>query len=173
MKETELKIQLYGSPVLARKCKRVEKIDGSIIRDLDDMLELMRRENGIGLAANQAGLDHALVVIELPDAIYRMINPRIIKRHGRTSIEEGCLSFPGLILEVPRAEYVEVEYLDESGNQQKIKADELLAIVLQHEIDHINGITFNRRVPFPRQLEIRSQLDQIKKQYNKTGNNRG
>ena len=167
MSKTKLQIQLYGSQILAKKCTKVIEINQDITDAFDGMLELMREENGIGLAANQAGLTQRLVVIELPDAIFRMINPEIVEKKGRASIEEGCLSFPGVILNVPRAEHVAVKYTEENGDEMLLEADGLLGIALQHEIDHINGITFNKRVSFKEQFKIRKKLTDIKNKWQK------
>lgn len=162
MNKTKLQIQLYGSRILNKKCRVVKSNDNAVSDLFDAMLELMRSLNGIGLAANQAGLDMRLVVIELPDLLLRMINPKIISKSGQTAIDEGCLSFPDLILKVLRAKNVVVRYTDEKGAVNEIEADGLLSIALQHEIDHINGITFNKRVSLKQQFKIRKKLKEIK-----------
>jgi len=133
------------------------------------MIKLMRETNGIGLAANQAGIDAALIVIELDKKVYKMVNPRIVTSRGKVIFEEGCLSFPGLELEISRAENVTVRYNDETGGECELQAEELLAIALQHEVDHINGKTFVDRISISRRAKIAKQLDAIKKQAKELG----
>lgn len=162
MEKIELKLQIYGSPVLWKKCRPVKNIDFRIRQILDDMAEMMKKNKGIGLAATQAGLDLSLVVIELPEKSYRMINPKIVKRKGKIKFDEGCLSFPGLMLTVPRSEEVWVNFYDEQGKEQNIKAEGVLAVVFQHEIDHINGVLFIDRIPWWQRLSKLSKLKKIK-----------
>jgi len=163
-----LKIQVYGSPLLKNKCKEVEEVSPQIKQLLDQMLKLMRKENGLGLAGNQAGLNLALVVIETPEKVYKLINPKIKKRKGSIAFDEGCLSFPDIGLSIKRAKEVWVEFLDEQGKAQTLKADDLLAVILQHEIDHINGVVFIDRISFLRRFGIRGKLAKIKKAYKKS-----
>ncbi|MBN2120000.1 MAG: peptide deformylase [Candidatus Omnitrophica bacterium] len=163
--KNSLQIQLYGSPLLQKKCKKVEKADSRINELLDEMLFLMRMSKGVGLAANQAGLDLSLVVIENEDKVYKLINPKITKRKGKIIFTEGCLSFPGLEISVPRSEQVWVSFLDEQSRPVDIKAGGLLAVILQHEIDHINGVVFTERIAFWRRFAIRKKLKRIKQLY--------
>lgn len=162
MKKTELRLQLYGSPLLRKRCLEVEKIDFRIRELLSSMVTLMRMKKGVGLAANQAGLELRLVVIETPERLYRMINPRITAQKGRIFFDEGCLSFPGINLRIKRAREVWVNYLNEEGFAIDLKAEGSLAVILQHEIDHINGILFIDRVPVWQRLKLIPQLKKIK-----------
>jgi peptide deformylase len=125
------------------------------------MIALMRISGGVGLAANQAGLDLSLIVIEYQDQIFRLVNPRIIRKEGWISFIEGCLSFPGLEVEVRRSEKVWVRALDEKGVSVVLEADGFLAVVFQHEIDHINGIPFIDRISFWQKLKIAPKLKLI------------
>ena len=163
MRKTKLQIQLYGSSILARKCRKVAAVNDEIRDLLDEMIALMRESEGIGLAANQAGLDLCLAVIELSGKVYKMINPRIVSSSGKVVFEEGCLSFPGLELDIRRAAKVTVRYTDETGGECELQAQDLLAIALQHEIDHLNGKTFVDRISIARRAKIRKQLEEIKK----------
>ena len=162
MKKTELKLQIYGSPILKKRCRRVSRISPEILQVLDKMVYLMRRYKGVGLSANQAGLDLALVVIETPEKLYKMINPRIIQKKGSLIFEEGCLSFPGLTLSVKRAREVWVNFTDEQGRNLDLKAEDTLAVILQHEIDHIQGVLFIDRLPFWERFKIKPVLKEIK-----------
>jgi len=165
MKEDKLSLQLYGSPLLRKKCREVKEIDFHIRQYFDKMVYMMRKKDGVGLAANQAGLDISLVVIETKEKLYKLVNPKILKSKGKILFDEGCLSFPGLGLTVKRSRQVWVNYLDDSGRSIDLQAEGVLAVILQHEIDHINGVVFIDRVPFFTRLKIRPQLLKIKKMY--------
>ncbi len=99
----------------------------------------MYESKGIGLAAPQVGLNQRMIVVDVGTGLYKLVNPRIIKKAGRQSMEEGCLSVPGIYVKISRAKSVFVEALDENGFPQKIQAQDLLACVFQHEIDHLEG----------------------------------
>lgn len=146
-----LKILKVPDPFLKKKVKEVEKITEDVLKILDDMAETMYYSNGIGLAASQVGLDMRLVTIDISteerkSELIKMINPEIIAQEGEFVMEEGCLSVPEIRDEVKRAKYVKFRYLDEKG-KEVIKEDEgLLARVVQHEIDHLDGIVFLDRL---------------------------
>ena len=132
-------------PVLRRKTQRVQRIDASIQRLIDDMTETMYAENGVGLAANQVGVSLRICVIGVPEEeeVRVLINPEMVVRRGEVELEEGCLSIPGYRGRVHRALHVRVRAQDRHGNPIRIKAeDNLLAQALQHEIDHLNGILY-------------------------------
>ncbi|MFP4456184.1 MAG: peptide deformylase [Clostridia bacterium] len=131
-----------GDEVLRKKAIKVNKFGKWLTRLLDDMDETMDLANGIGLAAPQIGVSKRIVVIKFDDRTYKLINPEIIKKEGQTTEIEGCLSVPGMLGTVKRSKSVVVEALDESNNKIEIKADGMLAVVLQHEIDHLDGILY-------------------------------
>lgn len=137
-----LDIRLTGDPVLRQKAKPVKKINQSLRKLLDDMAETMRAAPGIGLAAPQVGISKRVVVIDVGDGLYELINPEITRRSGQTRTWEGCLSIPGYLGLVERSEEVTVKATDRTGKQYWIEADGLLAICLQHEIDHLDGILY-------------------------------
>ncbi len=163
MKEIKLRIHFWGEDILRKKCREVKEVNDNIRKILNEMHSLMILSEGIGLAANQAGVDLRLVVIQIQKDIFKLVNPRIIKKEGRVQFEEGCLSFPGIILRIRRAEKVWVSALDERGNPFDIEAEGILSVALQHEIDHINGIVFIERIPFLERLKLRGKLREIKK----------
>jgi len=146
-------------PVLRQKAKKVRTFGPPLQRLVDDMLETMRAAPGIGLAANQIGVLQRVIVVELPreegedsrsDKVYAVINPKIVKAsREQAEMEEGCLSVPGLVGDVWRAVEITVKGQDVKGKPIRIKARDLLARVLQHEIDHLNGILFIDRVESP------------------------
>jgi len=163
MKKMKLRIHFWGEKILRRKCRRVKDVDDDIRMILGEMYSLMRVSDGIGLAANQAGVDLRLIVIQIKSNIFKLVNPKIIKREGSIKIEEGCLSFPGITLGIKRAGKVWVSSLDENGSPIDIEADGILAVALQHEIDHINGVVFIDRVSFLERLKLKNKLKEIRK----------
>ncbi len=152
LSQPPLGLHFLGDRVLRQNAKRIAKVDQNT-RDLaKEMLQTMYSENGIGLAAPQVGINKQMIVIDCePDnpvnSPFVLINP-VIKKHGKDLCigEEGCLSIPKVFLEVVRPRTIEVVFKDESGRQQKLKASGLLSRVIQHEIDHLNGVLFVDRV---------------------------
>lgn len=139
-----LPLTMMDSPVLHQKAKRVRKIDDSIQKLIDDMIETMYQLGGAaGLAAPQVGIPLQVVVIDLPESgLITLINPQVVKSSGEHEVMEGCLSLPGYRGSIKRAESVTVKGRDRYGKEVRIKAEELLAQVLQHEVDHINGVVY-------------------------------
>ena len=137
-------IRVLPDPVLRQKAKRVRSIDGSIQRLISDMIETMHAVPGrIGLAAPQVGVSLRVIVISMPEEKdIVLINPEIVRRTGERLVEEGCLSLPGYVGEIKRAESVRVKGRDQNGKEIRIKADDLLAQALEHEIDHLNGVLY-------------------------------
>lgn len=163
MKETELRIRTWPDPLLKKKCKKINQVNSQVRRLLDRMYDLMKKNGGVGLAASQVGLDSALIVIETADKLFKLISPRILKKEGSIVFEEGCLSFPGLMLRIKRANKVWVSALDEGGNPLDIEVEGLLAVIFQHEIDHINGVVFIDRIPLWRKILIQFRLRRMEK----------
>ncbi len=145
----KLDILKYTNPILRKKAKAVKRVDHKILKLLDDMVETMDAAPGIGLAANQVGEGVRVIVAKVEDNLIELINPKIIKKSGEQGILEGCLSLPGIQGPVKRAQKVTVEGLNRSNKKVKIEAGGLLATVLQHEIDHIDGKLFIDRVADP------------------------
>jgi len=138
-----LPIRAVPDPVLRQKSKRVRVIDGSIQRLIGDMIETMHAASGVGLAAPQVGVPLRVIVIGIPEGEgITLINPEIVRRAGERLVTEGCLSIPGYFGEVKRAQSVRVKGHNLSGKEIRIKAEELLAQALEHEIDHINGVLY-------------------------------
>lgn len=145
-------IHFLGDRVLRQPAKRVAKVDDSIRKLAKEMLQTMYSSQGIGLAAPQVGIHKQLIVIDCePDNPTNppliLINPKIIGASQQLCVvEEGCLSIPGVYLDVTRPKTIEVSFKDEQGKPRKIKASDLLARVIQHEMDHLNGVMFVDRV---------------------------
>jgi len=133
-------------PILRKKCRKVEKIDEKIKVLLDDMLETMYKEDGVGLAGPQVGILKQVIVIDIGDGPIKLINPEIIEEEGEVIDFEGCLSIPGENGKVKRPQRVKVEYADIEGKKQIIEGTDLLARALCHEIDHLSGILYIDRV---------------------------
>lgn len=130
-------------PRLRRKAKKVQTIDTSIQRLIDDMVDTMHDANGVGLAATQVGVSLRVCVIEPPDGdLLVLINPQVIERQGERKIPEGCLSLPGYQGNVKRAEVVKAKGLDRHGKEMRVKADGLVAQALEHEVDHLDGVVY-------------------------------
>ena len=132
-----------NDPVLRQKAKRVPRIDKSIQRLIDDLVETMQQANGVGLAAPQVGVSLRVVVFQMPgEEPMAIINPEIVKRAGEQVVTEGCLSIPGYLGELKRSASVTVKGRDRQGKAIRIKATGLMAETLEHEIDHLNGILY-------------------------------
>ena len=136
------RILTADEPILHEKTKKVTDFDASLHRLLDDLLETMRDAPGIGLAANQVGVPLQVAVIEIEGKITELVNPKVVRRSGKTVDWEGCLSIPGFVAEVERSTKVTVQARDRNGREFRVKGDELFARALQHEIDHLNGILY-------------------------------
>ena len=146
------KIVKYGDPILRQKLKPTdfETLRPILPQLLADMEETCLSVRGVGLSANQIGLDYRMAVILIPESDKKnaplkrivIINPEIVEKHGDIVEEEGCLSLPGLWVEIPRASDVTVRFIDENGQEKKVRARGLLAKAFQHEIDHLDGKLF-------------------------------
>ena len=138
-----VQIRQYGDPVLRMRAKEVDEFDEDIVRLVVRMQRLMADANGVGLAANQVGvLRRVLVLVPAPDEEpIALVNPRIVERAGETELDdEGCLSLQGVSVPVERAVTVTVEGQDPQGNDVRVELTELGARVVQHEIDHLDGV---------------------------------
>jgi peptide deformylase len=141
-----LPILTQEAPVLRQKAKRVTRVDDSIRKLIDDMVETMVAAPGVGLAANQVGVALRVIVVKTDANLYSLVNPEMVKATGEQVGLEGCLSIPGYVGEVKRAQRVVVRGLNRHGKTVRIKGDDLLARAFQHEIDHINGVLFIDRL---------------------------
>ncbi|MCF7886995.1 MAG: peptide deformylase [Candidatus Omnitrophica bacterium] len=160
--KTKLKVHKWPDKILKKKTKSIKNPDEVVEDILNQMYVLMKASDGIGLAANQVGLTMPLIVVEAEGNIYKLINPKITKKEGSMTFKEGCLSFPGIELEIKRSRKICIEALDSRGRPVSFNPQGVLAVVFQHEIDHINGITFIDRVSFWKRLMITPLLNKIK-----------
>lgn len=147
MKNRNLKIILFGDPVLREEAKPVTVYHSKLHALIDSMtVALDKRDDGAALAANQVGVLKRISVIDYEDEYIEMINPEIIESSGEITEREGCLSYPGYFGMVPRAETVKVKYCDREGKEITIERSGKMARCIQHEIDHLNGILFIDRM---------------------------
>jgi peptide deformylase len=162
---------MCGDKILRKKAAKVNEIDDKIVGTIADMFETMRNANGIGLAANQIGLNKQIFVVDIsPVEDYEkykpivMINPKIISRSDETnSIEEGCLSIPELRETVIRPKSIFVSFFDVNMKEHTMEADELFARVIQHEYDHLHGILFIDYFDDVMKKRYKKHLEKIKK----------
>ncbi|MCF8033962.1 MAG: peptide deformylase [Desulfarculaceae bacterium] len=164
-----LPIKTYPDPCLSQACRQVEVVDDDLRRLASDMLETMYAAPGVGLAAPQVGSDLRLVVIDCANrdddpAPMVLVNPRIVEAEGSLVFDEGCLSVPDLTCDVTRHERVVVEALDAQGRPLRLEGVGLLAVCLQHELDHLDGRLFIDRIsPLKRALYKKRRVKQLKR----------
>ncbi len=152
---------------MRRKAKPVDKIDADLQRTVQLMFQTMYAEPGIGLAGPQVGISQKIIVMDVPEKGRRqplvLINPKMEEKRGRIKSEEGCLSFPGISVTIPRAEWVRFTALNEKGMPIQVAADGLLSRCLQHEFDHLNGALMIDHLPVHVRLKVLWDIRKRKK----------
>ena len=157
----KLTILEFPDPRLRTKARPVESVDDALRTLIDDMFETMYDAPGIGLAATQVDVHQRLLVADVSSdrsEPHTLINPVIVEKDGVTATEEGCLSVPGYFEEVKRAEHIRVRFLDRNGDEQEMEAEGLLAVCIQHEMDHLEGKLFVDYLSEAKRLRIRKKL---------------
>ena len=157
-------IRTYGNEILTKRAKEVEEIDERTKELIEDMIETLHKNNGVGLAAPQVGVLKRIIVIDIYGEgtdVFVLINPEIIKTKGEQTVEEGCLSFPNQFAKIVRPAEVTVKALDKDGKKVKLVGKDLLAQALSHEIDHLNGELFIDKI-IPGTLETVKPEDEKK-----------
>jgi peptide deformylase len=165
----KLEILHFPDPRLRKRAEPVAKVDDDIRRLVDDMLETMYEAPGIGLAANQVNVQRQVIVIDISenrDAPLVLINPEILSREGEEEMEEGCLSVPGYYETVRRADRVRVRALSRDGESYEMDADGLLAVCIQHEMDHLDGKLFVDYLSPLKRSRIQKKLEKLARQGN-------
>lgn len=164
-----LPIYLDGTEPLRKKAKPVKELDMNTIALIKDMFDTMHAADGIGLAANQVGVLKRIIVVDISSLEdtkdikpFALINPEVISKAGKCTMEEGCLSIPSVRAEVVRPDKITVNYKDSNFNEQQIVADGILARVILHEIDHLDGVLFTDYVPKSKLKEYKELLEKIK-----------
>ena len=157
-------IRTYGDEILTKRAKEVEEIDERTKELIEDMIETLHKNNGVGLAAPQVGVLKRIIVIDIYEEgtdVFVLINPEIVKTKGQQTVEEGCLSFPNQFAKIVRPAEVTVKALDKDGKKVKLVGKDLLAQALSHEIDHLNGELFIAKI-IPGTLETVKPEDEKK-----------
>lgn len=157
-------IKILGEPILRKKAKPVKKITEEECKIFEEMSRIMYSAGGIGLAANQIGIDKQMFVIDIGEGAMMLANPRILKKEGVCVVEEGCLSLPEIILKIKRPKKIWVECLDKDNCLIRFEADEILSRALQHEIDHLRGKLIIDYASWRQRFLIRNKLRRFKKQ---------
>lgn len=159
---TKHNIVKYGDPILKKVVEPVGTITPELVQLTDVMLDIMHEAHGVGLAANQIGLDTSIAVIGYKETVLRMFNPRIVERSGETQVYgEGCLSVPGVDGDVKRSLEVRATWTDERGQAQDRKFSGHLARIVQHEVDHLNGIIIVNHFSMAARTLHRKQLEAL------------
>ncbi len=163
---SSMELKIYGDRILREKSGKVDLFDDWLVSFFDDMVETMAAESGVGLAATQVGvLKRIAVVNPVPDdsgKLLKLVNPKIVSVSEETgSFEEGCLSVPGIRGNVIRPVAITLEYQDEKGEKHVLEGDGLVARIVQHEIDHLDGVLFVDRLSFAKKAMIRGKLREL------------
>ena len=164
----KLRILEFPDPRLRKKAAPIEVVDDPLRQLIDDMFETMYEAPGIGLAATQVDVHRLLLVADVSqekDEPHVLINAEILEKDGSEVTEEGCLSVPGYYEEVERAEHVKVRYLDRDGNEQESEFEGLLAVCVQHEMDHLEGKLFVDYLSEAKRQRIRKRLEKDRRQH--------
>ena len=162
----KLEILRFPDERLRKIAQPVEQVDDGIRQLIDDMFETMYEAPGIGLAATQVNVHQRVVVIDISvekDQPLALVNPEIIAKDGVEQREEGCLSVPGIYETVERADHIRLKALDRDGNEFEMEADDLLAVCIQHELDHLNGKLFVDYLSALKRNRIKKKLEKQKK----------
>ena len=162
-----LPISVLGAPILRQATMPVAEVTEALRGLARDMFDTMRAASGVGLAAPQVGRSERLCVVEVGDVSVALLNPEIIAREGKIKWEEGCLSIPEVFGWVERSAYVKVQAMGLDGQTCEIEGTELLAVCLQHEIDHLDGKLFPDHLSFLNRRRAMSSWDEEKGKYPK------
>ncbi len=159
-------VRIYGDPALRQRAREIADFDDTLRRLVEDMRDTMRAYHGVGLAANQVGVLQRVLVIDVPVDEERrvelaLVNPVLNGRAGTVSDEEGCLSIPGICEEVRRVERLRVQAQDAAGQPLDFAAEGYLARVLQHEVDHLDGVLFVDRLSLLKRQFLRHSLEAL------------
>ncbi|WP_083986070.1 peptide deformylase [Helicobacter enhydrae] len=170
-----LPILHYPDPMLKTISQEVDVFDSSLHQLLDDMYETMITNNGVGLAGIQVGVSKRILLVNIPredqkqykEDLFEIINPRIVEKSGEIYFTEGCLSVPDFYEDVLRFEHIKIVYQDRYGKQQTLEAKGYLAVAIQHEMDHLEGILFVDRLSILKRKKFEKELRRIQKERQK------
>jgi len=162
-KTDNLPIKIYGEPILREKASKVDKIEKADLLLIEKMIDTMFANEGIGLAAPQIGIGKQIIVARNDKDIIKLINPVILRKEGKEEAKEGCLSLPDIYVDVKRPAYISVEGKNEKLETVIIEAEGLTARVLQHEIDHLNGILIIDYASPVSEVLVKKQLKKLRR----------
>ena len=157
-----LKVRIYGDPCLRKKSKPVKEVGPSERMLIKALLETMYESKGVGLAAPQVGINEQIFVADTGDGPMAIVNPRISKKRGSEVMEEGCLSIPGVVVNIRRPKKIFVTYLDEDNQKVERECDGLLARVIQHETDHLHGKLIVDYAGLRQKIKLRKPLKELR-----------
>jgi len=157
----DLKLRKYGDPILRKKAKRVEKISYEERDLLSYMVRIMSENEGVGLAAPQIGMDKRIIIADMGKELLKIINPQILEGEGKNSLSEGCLSLPEIFIPVNRANKIKIEGLNEDKKLLRLTIEGFLARIIQHEIDHLNGVLIIDYATLVKKEKIKNNLEKI------------
>jgi peptide deformylase len=161
-----LSIRKYPDPILEKKAEKVENLNGEVKELIRQMKEVMMAADGAGLAAPQIGVSKRIIIVNTKKGPKAFINPEVISfGKRRKENQEGCLSFPGLWLKITRPQEAIISATNEEGKEVVIEVRDMLALIFQHEIDHINGIEFIRRAPIVERIKAYKVLSKLRREY--------
>lgn len=158
---SDLKLRKYGDPILRKKAKRVEKISYEERDLLSYMVRIMSENEGVGLAAPQIGMDKRIIIADIGKELLKIINPQILEGEGENSLSEGCLSLPEIFIPVNRANKIKIEGLSEDKKLLRLTIEGFLARIIQHEIDHLNGVLIIDYATLVKKEKIKNNLEKI------------
>lgn len=169
-----MKVVTYPDSTLRQVSKKVTNFDENLYNFLDSMYETMIDKNGVGLAAIQVGRAERILIINIPrddkvqykEDLLEIINPKILESSGEILFQEGCLSVPNFYEFVPRFDFVKIEYCDRFGKKQILEAQDYLAVAIQHEIDHLNGVLFIDKLSILKRKKFEKEYQRLQKEQN-------
>jgi len=164
-KKSAFKLRFYPDAVLRRKALPVNDVDGSVRDLMDGMSEIMYTHNGVGLAAPQAGVLQRVIIADVGEGLITLANPEILQKEGEDRLEEGCLSLPEIQVNIARSQSILVRGINPEGKEVRHELSGLMGRIIQHEIDHLNGILIIDYASASEKILLRKKLKELRKQY--------
>jgi peptide deformylase len=158
-------LKLYPDSVLRKKSLPINDVDGAVRDLMDGMAEIMYTYNGIGLAAPQVGMLQRIIIADIGEGLITLANPEILQKEGKDRLEEGCLSLPDIQVNIARSQSIFVSGINPEGKEVQHELSGLMARVIQHEIDHLNGVLIIDYASPSEKILLRRQLKELQKQY--------
>lgn len=163
--ETRFQLKLYPDAVLRRKCLPVNDVDSAVRELMDGMAGIMYAYKGIGLAAPQVGVLQRVIIADVGEGLIALANPEIVQKDGKDRLQEGCLSLPEIEVGIERRQSILVRGIDADGKEASLELAGLIARVVQHEIDHLNGVLIIDYAPVTERIPIKRKLKELQTQF--------